>query len=366
MTPLPLIPDPEPLPLPAPLWLLWSLLMLTFVLHVIAMNLLVGGSLLAVHARMRYGANVHARALVNRFVSLAPVLVAATVTFGVAPLLFLQVLYGRLFFVSSILMAWLWLAIVPIIIVLYYGAYSLAMRKGGAPPLWLSIAIAALLVGVGFLYTNNMTLMLRADRFGALYAESGRGLHLNLSDPTLWPRWLHAMLSAVAVAGLAAAAFGAFQKAVQPEFARWICRYGAGVGALATGLNFVVGLWWIYALPSNVVERLVTDGVAAAVLFVGVVDGLACFALLVALERRPSIGLALGATAAMLVTLVMMVFARDTVRSAALHAVGFAPATWVAPQWIPIALFVVLLVVAVATVGWMVAVFRVHSPAEGA
>lgn len=366
MIPAPMIPDPEPLPLPAPLWLLWALLMLTFVLHVVAMNLLVGGSLLSIHARMRYGADVHARALVHRFVRLAPVLVAATVTFGVAPLLFLQVLYGRVFFVSSILMAWFWLAAVPAIILLYYGAYSLAMRKGDPPSMWIAAWIGALLLGIGFVYTNNMTLMLRADRFAALYAASGSGVHLNLGDPTLWPRWLHMMLGAVAVAGLAAASFGVFQTSVEPEFSRWICRYGAGFSALATGLNLVIGMWWIYALPAPVLQRFVDDGVAAAVLAIGAVDAVACFVLLVLLERRPSVGLALGSIAAMLVTVVLMVFARDTIRSTALSAAGFTHPAWIAPQWIPIALFALLLIAAVGTVGWMVRVFAIQSRAEGA
>jgi len=47
---------------------------------------------------------------------------------GVAPLLFLQVLYGRLFFTSSILMAGFWLAVVPLLIVAYYCAYVVAFR----------------------------------------------------------------------------------------------------------------------------------------------------------------------------------------------------------------------------------------------
>lgn len=68
----------------------------------------------------------------------------------------------------------------------------------------------------------------------------------------------------------------------------------------------------------------------------------------------------------MLVTIVMMVFARDTIRSTALRAAGFTHATWIAPQWIPIALFTLLLVAAVATVGWMARAFAIQSPAEGA
>ena len=40
---IPAIPQPDPLALPAPAWLLWALLLLTFFLHVIPMNLVLGG-----------------------------------------------------------------------------------------------------------------------------------------------------------------------------------------------------------------------------------------------------------------------------------------------------------------------------------
>jgi hypothetical protein len=353
MTPTSMIPQLEPLPLAAPVWLLWGLLMLTFVLHVVAMNLLVGGSMIVAYARVRHAANVHARALVTSFVRIAPVLVAATVTFGVAPLLFLQVLYGRVFFVSSILMAWLWLGVVPAVIIIYYGAYVLSMRTGRATPPWLHIATAGLLAAVGFLYTTNMTLMLRADQFGALYAASGRGLHLNLGDPTLWPRWLHMMLGAIGVAGLAFAAFGVSRRSVQPDFARWACRFGAHVSVLATGLNVLTGLWWTFALPAPVLERFTAGGVGA-LLAGGAMVGGAALVLLVMLARRQTIALAAGSAVAMLVTVVAMVFTRDAVRSAALDRVGFAPATWVVSQLVPIAAFFALLIAALATVGWMI------------
>ena len=49
----PAIPLLDPIPLPAPAWLLSALLALTFTLHLIPMNLVLGGSILAVVARGR-------------------------------------------------------------------------------------------------------------------------------------------------------------------------------------------------------------------------------------------------------------------------------------------------------------------------
>lgn len=362
------IPLAEPLPLPAPVWLLWGLLLLTLVLHLIAMNLLVGGSLLAGYARIRFGANVHAREMLAHLARPLPVLMAATVSLGVAPLLFLQVLYGRLFFVSSILMAWAWLAVVPALIVAYYTAYAIARRadRGRLVAPWLYTTMAVALLGIGFLYTTNMTLMLGADRFAAMYGASGRGLHLNFAEPTLWPRWLHMMFGAVAVAGLAIAVTGFSPAAARTDAGRWAQRFGAQASAWATGINLIVGIWWLARLPAPTVQRLMGNHIAATSLFaVSVIAGLGTLLILVMLTRPgASFRLALSGVAGMLATIVTMLLVRDQVRAAALDRFGFAHTTWVAPQWGPFGLFALLLVGALGIVGWMAAVFLRSAPAK--
>lgn len=364
---LSIIPRPEPLPLPAPAWLLWSLLMLTFVVHVVAMNLLVGTSVIAAAARLRQPADANARELVGRLMRPMPVLVAATVTFGVAPLLFLQVLYGRLFFTSSVLMAVPWLAIVPALVVLYYGVYGLAFRANAgkaAPALW-HVAIAIGLLAVGLVYTANMSLMLGADKFGALYAASGRGLHFGGGDPALWPRWMHMMLGAAAVGGLAVAWLGIARMPAQPAFGRWATRHGARWAAWATGVNLLVGVWWLVAIPWPTLERLLTGGVAGPTFFgVSLLFGLATFTALVLLAvLEPSRRLTNVATLGMGLTIVFMAFTRDQLRSVGLERIGFEPVRWVSPQWVPLGLFVVFLLIGGVAVVWMA---RVLWRAEGA
>jgi len=368
MNPVPsIIPLPEALPMPAPDWLLWSLLMLTFILHVIAMNLLVGGSLIAAVARIRQPADANARELVARLTRPMPVLVAATVTFGVAPLLFLQVLYGRLFFTSSVLMAVPWLAIVPALVLAYYGIYGLAFRTGAgrATPAWWHVAIAVGLLAIGLVYTANMTLMVRADRFAALYAASGRGLHFGGGDPTIWPRWMHMMLGAIALAGLAVAWIGVSRAAIQPAFGRWAARYGARWAAVATGVNLLAGVWWLVAMPWSTLQRLLTGSIAGPTFFgVALLFGLTTFSALVVLAVSPPSRRLVGLTAAsMLLTIVFMAFTRDQLRTVGLERIGFEPVRWVSPQWVPFGLFVGCLLLAVGVVAWMV---RALWLAEGA
>jgi len=124
------IPDVDPIPLPAPVWLLKALLLLTFLLHIIPMNLVLGGGLTSFVTEVlgrRRGSEYHLR-LARSFARMIPVAVAFAITLGVAPLLFLQVLYGQLFYTSTILMAWPWLAVIALVILGYYGFYLYSYR----------------------------------------------------------------------------------------------------------------------------------------------------------------------------------------------------------------------------------------------
>lgn len=357
---IPGIPQPDPVALPAPAWLLWALLLFTFLLHLIPMNLVLGGSILAAIARVRSrnGNRPHEARLAHLFVKAAPVLISATVSLGVAALLFLQVLYGRVFFTSAVLMGWWWLGVIPLLILAYYAAYLLAFREqtlgtAGTVLAWL---IAAVLGLIALIYGSNMTLMLKPQEMVALYATSGRGLHLNLMDMTLLPRHLHMLLGAIAVSGTAVALLAATQAGKDPEHARWGVRYGAAVATIATGLNIFTGMWWLAALPRGVMLRFMGQDMSAMiVLLLGIlltVTGVGLL-LLATASKRPT-RTTVVAAAHLLVGIALMLLTRDTVRTASLAQAGFQPVNWIAPQWGPILIFVVLLIVAVGSVVWMV------------
>nr|MCU0231072.1 hypothetical protein [Acidobacteriota bacterium] len=247
------IPQLDPTPLAGPPGLMWFLLILTFFLHLLPMNFVLGGSLVALVARWRAArpGGEHARELVRYFAKSMPIAVAAAVSFGVAPLLLVQALYGRLFFSSSVLMAWFWFAVIPLLMIAYYGTYLLAFqphRLGGSTGLvaWTS---ALIFVVIGWLYTSNMTLMLRPDVWVEKYAQSAAGLHLNLSDPTLWPRFLHMLFGALAVTGIAVAHYGLWrrQRDTDPSFGTWAMKHGALWFCIPTGINILWGMWWLIA-----------------------------------------------------------------------------------------------------------------------
>ena len=355
----PAIPLADPLPLPAPVGLLWVLLQLTFTLHLVAMNVVLGGSILALHWRFSRRAEgaPHRAALVAFFARALPVAVAATVTLGVAPLLFVQVLYGRLFFTSSILMAWFWLAVIPLVILAYYGAYLLAFRGEASPGRSRALAagVTALFAAVGFLYVSNVTRALRPGTFLDAYRASGRGVVLNLGDPTLWPRTLHVLFGAVAVAALGAALYGVLRRAREPQLAAWAIRRGTTVFGVATAANVFVGLLFLLAQPKPTLVRLVGgDAWAMGLLALGIFLGIAAAGLaLLALGAKDQVRATWAQAGLLAATLLVMVLLRDQVRQIALRDAGFEHPTQVATQWGPLAAFAFLLVAAVATIAWM-------------
>jgi hypothetical protein len=367
----PVIPLADPLPQPAPAWLLWAFLQLTFFLHLLAMNVVLGGSILALHWRMSRRAEgaAHRGALAAAFAKALPVAVATAVTLGVAPLLFVQVLYGRIFFTSSILMAGWWLAVVPLVILAYYGAYFLAFR-GNAPgsrAKEVAVAVAVLFAAVAFLYTSNVTRSLRPDTFLEAYRASGRGLTLNLADPTFWPRYLHMLLGAVAVAALASALFGLVRRGRHPDMASWVMRKGTVMFSVATAINVFVGLWFLLAQPKEILIRLVGgDTVAMTLLALGILLGIATggSSLLALGAKNPA--LATKAQIALLVpTLLVMVLLRDQLRQLTLRGAGFEHPPWVEAQWGPMGVFLLLFVAAVAAIAWMTRVLVRGVPLSG-
>ena len=355
----PIIPLADPLPQPAPVWLLWALLQLTFFLHLLAMNVVLGGSILALHWRMSRRPEDAAQrtAVTGAFAKALPVAVAAAVTLGVAPLLFVQVLYGRLFLTSSVLMAWWWLAVVPLVILAYYGAYLLAFRGATLGPRAKTVAsaVALLFVAVAFLYTSNVTRSLRPETFVEAYRASGQGLTLNLADATLWPRYLHMLFGAVAVAGLAVAVYGVFRREREPQMASWAMRKGTVMFGIATAVNIFVGMWFLLAQPKEILVRLVGgDTWAMALLALGILLGIAAggFALL-AMGAKDAVRATKAQVGILIPTLVVMVLLRDQVRQLVLRDAGFEHPSWVEPQWGPLAVFAFLLVAAVVTIAWM-------------
>lgn len=340
----PLIPTPDTLPVS---WgYFQSLLMLMFPLHLLLMNAMVGCAALSLYALMKGGETD--KRVAHELAKALPFLIAFAINFGVAALLFLQVIYGNFFYASSVLMAVFWLSVPLILLVAYYAAYLYDFRFAalGAGGKWLAAMVLAIFLAVAFFFTNNMTLMLEPHRWTAYFHNPG-GTVLNAGNAAMWPRYLHFVIGGLAMGGLLVALYGRFRGRRDPELGARAVGLGMNLFAGLTLLQILIGLWFLASLPSTVMRLFLGgSGTATVLLAVGVTLALA----------------ALGAgfkqwvvmSAALAIPLVfVMAFLRDVVRSGYLEPF-FRPETLrVAPEYSPLLLFVVTLLAGVATIVWM-------------
>ncbi len=344
MDPALLIPTAEAIPVS---WGWFQLfLLLTFFLHILLMNVMFGSAFIALvsHCSRSRSAPPCTAAIAQTL----PFTIAFAVNFGVAPLLFVQVLYGHLMYVSSILMASFWLSIVALLIGAYALAYvykdQYAQMAGGR--VLVTGLITILLLSIAFFFTNNLTLM-QAPATWSRYFDHPGGFLLNLADPTLFPRYLHFMVSAVAIGGLAIAVFFSYkQKKGVPDAQQGIV-YGCRWFGYATSLNFAIGLWFLGALPQGILTTSTATGV---LLLLTLTCGILLIipALISSFSARvvPALACTLG-------TLALMICARGLLRTAMLAPWFSVAQLPVNPSYGPFFLFLLFLGAGLLLIGWM-------------
>ncbi|MBI1353136.1 MAG: hypothetical protein GC160_02235 [Acidobacteria bacterium] len=354
-----MFPAADPIPLPAPVWLFKLLHEVTLTLHFLAVELLIGGLLVGLAWRwlarsrsddaLAQGSGMLAHRL--------PTVMAYVVNLGIPPLLFTQVLYGRALYTSSVLIGAYWISVIFLLIGSYYGLYLAAARVERKQP-WGLTGLASLLLAlaVGFIYTNNMTLMIRPEAWSGMYEATQAGNQLNAGDPTVLPRWFFFLAATLPTAGAGLLLLG-LKTDLAPAVGRLLRFWG---GALAAGGAAAVGVMAFVvlgALPEGVREGLADNAVYAGFGYVW----WAAVALLIAVGARQagkaSAALPLaagGAALAAFVQTLALVMVRDGIRDTTLLRAGFD--VWdrqVYTNWSVVGLFLLLFVIAVGLVVWM-------------
>jgi hypothetical protein len=342
------VPSIDPVPLPAPYWVFKILLLITFLLHIIAMNSLLGGGILSVFAKIKSKSDEQYQQLYSKITHLLPSFLAATITLGVAPLLFLQVIYGQYFYTSTVIMGWPWLMVILILTFAYYGLYYVSFRKsekGG----WVLPFSVLLIAAIGFIYSTNMTLMVSPEKWMAKYLGDTSGWNMNWSDISLYPRYLHFLFGATAVGGLMIVVAGLLEWNKNESFARFMIRFGGKAFMYVTMIQIVIGLIFLIALPKEQMMIFMGKNMLATILLlVGILLAIGViFTMNNALhadDPRGGAKLTIGLTIVLLLTMVIM---RDLLRDAYLAKYFNASQFSTATQWSVFILFLILFIAGV-------------------
>jgi hypothetical protein len=372
MNPYPAV---DPIPLPAPVWLMKLLHIVTLSLHFVAVEMLLGGLLLAILLSL-FGKSGHSHVAAKALARRLTVVMTFVINLGVPPLLLAQVLYGRALYTSSVLIGIYWIAIVPTLILTYWLLYKFSARLDQGKSAWWVGLIAWLLAGsVARMLSTNMTLMLRPEVWRAMYSASAMGAYLPTGDPTLTPRWLLMLAGGLLIAGLWLV-YLAGRSTFTAEEKKFAAALGGKVAAGFGIVYLAAGIWAASAQPAAVKAGLAGHALYPAYKFAGFA-GYGWIALVVvAVLVGASAGFGriaagwlgwAGVLSAVLLEIMLTVY-RDGVRDVTLLSKGYD--VWdraVVTNWGVVGLFLVLFVASLGVIGWLVSVVaRAQKTMEGA
>ncbi len=293
------------------------LMVLTFALHILMVNLTLGGSLLALYGRMASSEKYNR--LGKALAKVVTVSISLAILLGVAPLLFVQVIYDPFWYASNLISPFWVIAFMFIMIAGFSLIYVYYLSKTHRP--WAGLLGFLFLLAAGIIMHILNMQMLSPDRWVEWYAPggvvdaSGMGLHgFQLS------RFLHFILASGAVTGLFLMLYAWYIRArtdVEEIYVTWAGRLGARLLIVFSVLEVLDGLWWLLDIPGEL-------GFHKNVLFaIAFVAGLLFTVFLFKVVRNP-LRWALPTGLLMTVVVLLMAATREALRVSYLGKVGYA------------------------------------------
>lgn len=339
--------------LPAPYWLLTILHWVTFTLHLLAMNLLFGLLLIILIARKSPVKIL----LFDTATKIFPAVMAATITLGVAPLLFTQVVYGEFFYAASIVSGWNWFLLIPVVLVDYYLLYIIAVRQKMPEKTKLILLTVA---AAGFVYISYTLTMIsdlaeKPQLWQALYQSSPSGGSINPSYLQTIFRWAHSITGGVAVSGIMIQWFALYHPKVKGD--RTLLTFGGRVFLLAVLKATILALIYLFTLEKTVFNRFLLSPGLHAILGAIVINIAAVIITMRGTKSEAPQKPVLISSALVFMGIVCMIIARHYLRLVYLEG-QFDPAKLtVNPQWSPLAMFLITFVAGLAVLYWMLRKF---------
>ena len=256
-----------PLPLPVPADVLALLIVPLFLLHILFVNLTVGGAALAVLYEI-VGLYVPRYDRLARVISnTVTVNKSLAVVLGIGPLLLINLLYTTAWYSANTLTGHAWVLLLPMLIaaflLAYLHKYTWDTWRGARKARHIVVggAAAALFLTIPLIFLTNVNLMLFPERWREV-----TGFFASLRVGNVFPRYLHFVCATLAVTSLYLAAIvrvgSVSLEALGPDFTRpALIRHFYRWTLFVTAAQFLVGPLLLLTLPSSGV----TDGVLGAI-----------------------------------------------------------------------------------------------------
>ena len=267
------VPKDIPMDFPMPEWVLTILLVVSFLFHIIFVNLMVGGSIVTLWAQLRGLKNPDYDRFANEIAKTITVNKSIAVVLGVAPLLSINTLYTIYFYSANALTGFAWIMIIPLVTIAFLLTYlhkytweALADHKR------IHISIIALSVAVflfiPLIFLTNVNLMMFPEKWGSV-----QGFVSALMLPNVFPRYLEFLGACIAVTGVFIVWYNSRKnypvETIYTGFSRrFIKQTGYSVAIVGLGLQIIFGLIVLVTLPAKGIgfDVVVTMGLAGCLL----------------------------------------------------------------------------------------------------
>jgi cytochrome c len=250
------VPKDIPLDLPLPEWLLVALLIVSFLLHIIFINLMVGGSIVTLWAQIKGLKNKEYDTFAHEVAKTITVNKSLAVVLGVAPLLSINTLYTLYFYSANALTGFAWIMIIPLVTIAFLITYlhkytweSLENNKR------IHIFIIALAVGIflfiPLIFLTSVNLMMFPEKWATV-----QGFISALMLPNVFPRYFEFLAACLAVTGIFIVWYNNRKSYPIEEIYTTFTRYdlkkiGYSFATVGLSLQILFGIIVLFTLPSK-------------------------------------------------------------------------------------------------------------------
>lgn len=263
------VPKDLPLDLPLPEWLLVSLLVISFLLHIIFINLMVGGSIITLWAQIKGLKDKEYDIFAHEIAKTITVNKSIAVVLGVAPLLSINTLYTIYFYSANALTGFAWIMIIPLVTIAFLLTYlhkytwnSLEKNKT------IHIAIMGLAVAIflfiPLIFLTNVNLMMFPEKWGNV-----KGFISALMLPNVFPRYFEFLGACIAITGIFIVWYNSRKsypiEEIYNSFTRTtIKKIGYSIATVGLSLQILFGIIVLFTLPSKGISYSVIAVMAGA------------------------------------------------------------------------------------------------------
>jgi len=250
------LPKDIPLELPLPEWLLVTLLVVSFLAHIVFINLMLGGSILTLWAQIKGLKNKDYDSYAHEIAKTITVNKSMAVVLGVAPLLSINTLYTVYFYSANALTGFAWIMIIPLVTIAFlltylhkYTWHSLESAKR------IHISIMAVAVGIfliiPLIFLTNVNLMMFPEKWGTV-----KGFMDALTLPNVFPRYFEFLGACLTITGIFTVGYSNRKNYKIEKIYKTFTRYtlkklGYKVAFVGVGLQLFFGIIVLFTLPAK-------------------------------------------------------------------------------------------------------------------